>query len=238
MRREAIAERALALFVGRERAAAITGDLAERATEEGSRWFWWSLVDILLAAAWRPVLAFALGMAAIWWGARYLMGSYTDGQVFELHMVWWMGSSWPMAAVSIGGYSAFLFVYSVVRYGMRDSTARLSLGFAVTGVMVAWFHFVKEVPMMAGAAYLILCGVAMLTKEGQRSLAAIVGSGVVIVCAVNGGDWMIMHALRSGMLKRMNWTEIYSWITMCYFAGLAASALLCARMHRAVTRVA
>jgi hypothetical protein len=235
---EAIAERALGLFVGRERAAAITGALAERADGEGSRWFWWSFVDILLAAAWRPVLAFALAMATIWWGARYLMGSFSDAQVFELHMVWWMDNSWPTAVVSIGGYSAFIFVYSVVRYGMRDSMARLALGFAVTGVMVAWFHFVQEVPMMAAAACVVLCGVAMASREGRRSLAAIVASVVVILCAVNGGGWMFFRAARSGLFKVAGWKEIFECITMCYFVGLALSALLCARMHRVVRRVA
>jgi hypothetical protein len=45
MRSERIAERVLALFVGRVRAASVMGDIAEERTSRGARWFWWSYAE-------------------------------------------------------------------------------------------------------------------------------------------------------------------------------------------------
>jgi hypothetical protein len=235
MRREAMAERLLALFVGRVKAASVLGDLAEERGERGARWFWWSYADILFAAAWRPVAAIGVAFATIWYGGRYVAGPNGMVGYTPVEYIAFSRASWLADVVSIGAISTFLFAYSWVRFGSQDRMARLALGFAVTGVMVAWFSFVPVVPWMAAAAYVILCGVALASRKGRRSLAAIgAACAVVVVVADRFGTWLMMNSLRNHWFKPASWTGIYLWLAIFYFVGLGTSAFVCARMHREV----
>ena len=236
MRLEAMAEWMLGIFVGRVKAASIVGDLAE-ADAEGARgaWgFWWSYADILFAAAWRPVAAIGVAFAAIWYGGTYFVGPNGMAGFTAVEYIAFARGSWLEEMVSTGAISAFIFAYLWVRFGTQDRMARLALGFAVTGVMVAWFSFVTVVPWMAAAAYAILCGVALASREGRWCLAAIAAACTLVVVVDRAGTWMMMSSLRNHWFKRTGGIEIYLWMGIFYFVGLGTSAAVCARMHREV----
>ena len=133
--REAMAERVLAWFVGRVRAASVMGDLAEARGERGARWFWLSYADILFAAAWRPVAAFVAVSAGYWCGGRYLVGGVVLSRGGSV------AARFVEAVAMVGAFAAFVFLFAAIRYGLNDRMTRLALGFAVTGQVAGWFFF-------------------------------------------------------------------------------------------------
>jgi len=63
MRKRPFAESVLALFAGRERAAAIYGDLAEMAANRGRVWFAAAYVRTLAIVSWRIIATVVFAMS-------------------------------------------------------------------------------------------------------------------------------------------------------------------------------
>lgn len=234
MRSERIAERVLALFVGRVRAASVMGDIAEERTSRGARWFWWSYADILLAAAWRPVMAFVVVAMASWYGGRYLVGSAGLSCGASGTAVCSAESRFLNVVTMVGGFSAFVFLFAAVRYGLRDRLTRLALGFAVTGQVAGWFFFVEGMPAMAAAAYVVLCGTALFSASGRRALGAIAGLSLAFFWVERVVLRIFLAVREHGWLNPSNQTEMWVWWTVCYLGGLALCAWLCAKAHGVV----
>jgi hypothetical protein len=230
MRSERIAERVLALFVGRVKAASVVGDLAEVRGERGARWFWWSYADILLAASWRPVVAFVVVAAGYWYGGRYLVGGAWLSRGGSV------GEQFVGVTAMVGALSAFVFLYAALRYGLGDRLTRLALGFAVTGQVAGFFFFVNGMAAMAAAAYVVLCGTALLSASGRRALGAIAGLCVAFDLVERVGlrifRWVPDHGWLNVNSGQWQW---WAWVTVCYVGGLAVCAWLCARAHGVVS---
>jgi hypothetical protein len=227
MRTEAMAERVLAWFVGRVRAASVMGDLAEARTEagRGARWFWWSYADILFAAAWRPVAAFLVVSAGYWYGGKYLVGGIVFAQGGSV------AASFVEVTAMVGAFAAFVFLFAAIRYGLNDRMTRLALGFAVIGQVAGYFFFVNG---MAAVAYVVLCGTALVSAAGRRALVAIAGLCVAFDVVERVGLRIFLWAPDHGWLNRWNQTEIGVWLAVCYVGGLVVCAWLCAKAHGVV----
>jgi hypothetical protein len=234
MRSQAIAEGLLAMFTDRARASSIVGDLAEAAREKGDAWFWWAYADVLGSAAWRPVAAFVSAAAVAWFGGRYYVGGGCFSALLNVNPASGLPAFLMRVLDNAGEFSAFIFIFAAIRFGLNDRLARLALGFAVLGIVVDWFFFVDYMSVLAAAAITILCVHALRSPMGRRSLGAI----AVLWIAFMALDYVGLKTFRAGIdhvLGFRNAPAAYgAWFCFCYFGGLAIACLLCARVHRAV----
>lgn len=233
MRKRAFAERLLALFTDRARAASIVGDLAEITREKGNAWFWWAYADVFGAAAWRPLAAFVFATAATWFGGQYYLGGgfYCPSNIYAACL---MPAAWLRMVIAAGEFSSFVFLFAAVRFGLNDRLTRLALGFAVLGSVAGWFFFVEYMVAIASTAFAVLCGSALLSPKGRRSLAAIAGLWVAFYCTDHVGRWIFIGVLRH-VLRSWDYRPAFPvWFAICYIGGLAACAALCAHVHHAL----
>jgi hypothetical protein len=72
-----LAEQLLAIFMRRDRAAAVVGDLLERVPRRGGTWFWLALTRTAFSSVWRDLSATPLQLAGgavlVWFG--YMLAS-------------------------------------------------------------------------------------------------------------------------------------------------------------------
>jgi hypothetical protein len=225
------AEWLLRLFTDEKRAASIVGDLAEESGDKGRAWFWQSYASVLASFVWRPFAAFVFATAVAWYGGSFYpgMGFYYPLNVYARHG---LAEAWLLAVVMAGASSAFIFLFSAIRFGLNDRMTRLALGFAVLGSVSGWFFFVSYMPAVATVAVAILCGYALMSQVGRRSIAAIVALWVAFCLIQRAGYWVFIEVHRN-VLDRWQYVPAYSvWFYFCYISGLALCAALCAYAHR------
>lgn len=178
MPRPAFAESILALFAGRERAAAIYGDLTEMAATRGPLWFAAAYARTLLSFTWRIVAAlfvadvgrqfvfdlFHLYMRhtpAVW---RDATGSFVD----------LLNLSGPLLAC-IMSTLWFALPFAAVRYGRRDPFVRLTAVVAA-GTTVA-FLAIPWVSLIAAAATLALACAAFFSTRWRKPVEVLAWTG-------------------------------------------------------------
>lgn len=155
MRSRPIPESLLGLFAGRERAAAIYGDLIEMRATHGSVWFWRTYIGALAGYMRRPVAAFALGyvcyvIAGI--APRKPWAGPGAGSVLYLAMQHWIQPIWrlfplslerelfPLSEVLLAALTIplwFALPYAAARYGPRDRFVQLTGGLAFSAILVS-----------------------------------------------------------------------------------------------------
>lgn len=235
MRSQAIAERLLALVSDRARASSILGDLAEAGREKGTPWFWRAYTGVLASFAWRPVAAFAFAVGVAWLGGRYYTGGGSFYSLSEVHSTTG-GLATLILMNDAGRFSAFIFLFAAVRFGLNDRLTRLALGFAVLGSLVSWFFFLDYMSAVAAAAITALCVHALTSPKGRRSLMAIAVLWIVFTAL----EYVTLKIFRAGIDHVLGYrsapAEYEVWFFCCYFGALAIACLLCARVHRAVMR--
>lgn len=234
MRRIAFAEWLLRQFMEQARAMSIVGDLAEVAGEKGAAWFWSSYAGVLASVAWRPACGFALAAAAAWFGGRYYIGSGGLGILIYLYAPSGLPTVLMRVVNHTGDFSAFIFFFAAVRFGLNDRLTRLALGFAVLGLTVDWFSFVNYMPAIAVAAVAVLFVYGLMSQKGRQSLTSI----TVLWIAFAALHYIALKIFRAGIDDVLGFrraSAVYaSWFYFCYIGAMALACFLCSRVHRAV----
>jgi hypothetical protein len=233
MRKTQIAEWLLRRFTDDARAASMVGDLAEESATKGRAWFWWAFAGVLASFSWRPVAAFVFAAAVAWFGGRYYAGGGSFYSLSKVH-----ASTGGLATLILmndaGKFSAFIFLFAAVRYGLNDRLARLSLGFAVLGSVVSWFFFLDYMSAIAAAAVTVLCVHSLTSQKGRRSLTAIAVLWIAFMALEYAGLKIFRAGIDHFLGYRSAPAEYEVWFYGCYFGALAIACILCTRVHRAV----
>ena len=230
------AESILALTTGRDRAAAIYGDLTEMAVTRGTLWFVAAYLRTFFTLTWRIVLAlFVADVArqvlfdlfhlylrhtpAVW---RDASGSFVD----------LLNSSGPLLAC-IMSTLWFALPFALVRYGRRDRfvqlAAAVAVGTTIAFLSIPWFS------LFAAAATVALALAAFLSGRWRKPfevLAFTGGAGLLSLAAFTvlsrkflSQHPAIAHSLGSHPL------ELYA-LTLSFQGSLLVVAIVCSRVHR------
>jgi len=167
MPRAYFAERLLALFTTRERAAAIVGDLLE--LHCGPAGFWLAVIRTTWALSWRFALGFLLAAAA-----EFCTFFYVSPWFARLH-----GTD-PLAELSGLLFTLFAAgtVFSLVRFGTSDAITRLGAALALLAGLDYCFW---RMPLMRPATLAMMALVILLscrTRLGRFALLRLLGSMV------------------------------------------------------------
>jgi hypothetical protein len=134
-----LAEWLLSRAAGKDRAAAIIGDLVEIAQRKGRAWFWLAVIRIVLAHLWRPALGVVLAVYSTRW-LNYLgflmVKSILTSCRSQSPYTPCMPPHAPWAAIGVVidslSFSAIVLCaamfYFAVRFGLRDRLFQITLG--------------------------------------------------------------------------------------------------------------
>ena len=172
MHNTAFAEWTLARFTSRPHAAAILGDLEETSAQKGNAWFWRSYLRILLACAWRPLVAY---LVVVWISDKTTKvlsllsqyGARTHGES-PLYSGW-------LGLFLVIAVPAFITVtiYALIRFCPRDVVARFAVAYLILGFcgICLWWSPTLRVGVAIAAIVLLL--ISMFSFAGRRGLASL-----------------------------------------------------------------
>lgn len=174
MHNTALAEWTLARFTGKSQAAAILGDLEETSAQKGDAWFWRSYLRILLACAWRPLVAYIVLLSTYAdnsFGSKVL---YVFLQSAKLHRPTptqdlWLGSLLSPFVSLLAGVA----LYACLRFGLRDLATRLTVAATLIGIagMAFWWQPILRFGICLAAFALFPIGMSSpARRRGTASL--------------------------------------------------------------------
>jgi hypothetical protein len=220
-------EMLLALFAGRERAAAMMGDLTEMAATRGQRWFFAAYARTLASVAWRIVLA--LFVAEV---GRELVFNLAN-LYFQVTPPTWRTSSGPYLLTHMGPFFAciqstlwFALPFAAVRYGVRDRFVQLTLAVAL-GTTVA-FLFIPWASLLCAAATVALAAVALFSTTWRKPMEVLAWTGVVGVLAIGAENAARLTFHPQGSIGHLLAIE---WRMFAFQATLLIVAIVCSRLH-------
>jgi hypothetical protein len=229
------AESFLALIAGRDRAAAILGDLTEMAATRGRLWFAAAYLRTLLALTWRIVLA--LFVADI--------GRQTIFDLFHLYLrhtpaVWrdatgsWLdllNESGPLLAC-IMSTLWFALPFAAVRYGLRDRFVQLTFAVAM-GTTLA-FLAIPWTSLVCAAATLVLAIAAFTSRTWRKPLEVLLWSGAAGLAMIAASNAV---RLRVPLLFAHDHRMLVgNAFALLFQTGLLTLAFVCSRMHTLLLR--
>jgi hypothetical protein len=229
------AESLLALVAGRERAAAIFGDLTEMAATRGRLWFVAAYLRTLVALTWRIVLA--LFVADI--------GRQTIFDLFHLYLrhtpTAWRDAtgSWLDLLNSTGPLLAcimstlwFALPFAAVRYGLRDRFVQLTFVVAM-GTTVA-FLAIPFTSLVCAAATLVLAIAAFASRTWRKPLEVLLWSGAAGLAMIAASNAV---RLRVPLLFAHDHRVLVgNSYALLFQTGLLVLAFVCSRMHTLLLR--
>lgn len=231
-----LAESILALTAGRDRAAAIYGDLTEMAATRGQLWFLAAYLRTLFALTWRILLAlFVADIArqflfdlfhlylrhtpAVW---RDATGSFVD----------LLNSSGPLLAC-IMSTLWFALPFALVRYGRRDRFVQLAAAVAV-GTTIA-FLAIPWLSLFAAAATVALALAAFLSGRWRKPFEVLALTGAAGLLSLAAFTVLsrkflsehpaIFHSLGSH-------PGVLDVLVFSFQGSLLVVAIVCSRVHR------
>lgn len=231
MSNKSISESILALFAGRERAAAIYGDLTEMAATRGSLWFAAAYVRTLATFTWRIVLALFVADAT-----RQALFDLFHLYLRHTPLVWRnasvsvadiLNSSGPLLAC-IMSTLWFALPFALVRYGRRDRFVRLAFAVAL-GTTIA-FLAIPWVSLAAAAATVAVAFAAFLSSRWRKPFEALAWTGAAGLLALGAFTVLARHLLaRHPALASVLGG---SSLLISFQASLLLVAFVCSRVHR------
>ena len=233
MRSVAVAEWMLARYAGEQRAWTMMGDLLEQREQNGARWFWRSYSGMLIAVAWRPVLAFVAATFAAGSAWNLLMSRQIgiwQGPVLQAEL---------MVTTFLGVIGWFAAMYSGVRYGVRDALTQMA-GVVAVLATIAMFLCRHDWALWGwgGSAVALIPACAAVPKT-RRPAMVFLGTGVaffvafVLMAFVNSMyTRYVLHIVLLGD-KELREHPSIGYVDMAVLlTGEAATAWLCKEMHR------
>jgi hypothetical protein len=222
-----LSEKFLALFAGRERAAAMMGDLAEMAATRGRLWFFTAYVRTVVSLTWRIVLA--LFAAEV---GREMMFNLAN-LYFKVTPPAWRTTSAPHVLNSMGPLLAcvmstlwFALPFAAIRYGLRDRFVQLTFAVAM-GTTVA-FLFIPWASLLCAAATVTLAAVALLSATWRKPMEVLAWTGAVGILAIGAENAARLTLHSQGSMGRL---LAISWQMFAFHAMLLIIAIVCSRVH-------
>ena len=240
MLKPSLPESLLALFAGRDRAAAMYGDLTEMAATRGRLWFFAAYIRTLISFTWRIVVAlfvadiarqfifdlFHLYMRhtpAVW---RDATGSFVD----------LLNLSGPLLACVMSTLW-FALPFAVVRYGRRDPFVRLTAvvaaGTTIASLAIPW------ISLLAATAVLALAGAAFLSSRWRKPFEVLTwtsAAGLLSLAAftVLSRRFLSQHsAIAHGLGSHPHAVDA---MVFSFQGSLLLVAIVCSRLHRWLLR--
>jgi hypothetical protein len=170
-----ISESFLTLLAGRQRAAAIMGDLTELSATRGRLWFWTAYARTLFRLSWRIVLAlfvaeitreFIFNLAAIFFHLTPPSWRTTHGASL-------LNSSGPLLACIVSTLW-FVLPFAAVRYGLRDRFVQLTFALALGATVT--FLFIPWASLCVGGGTLLLAATAFVSQRWRSPLLVLAGT--------------------------------------------------------------
>jgi hypothetical protein len=221
-------ESLLALFAGRERAAAMMGDLAEMAAARGRLWFFAAYARTLLSLTWRIVLALFVANVG-----RELMFNLAN-LYFHVTPPTWRTTSAPHVLNSAGPLLAcvmstlwFALPFAAVRYGVRDRFVRLTFAVAL-GTTVA-FLFIPWASLLCAAATVTLAAVALFSAIWRKPMEVLAWTGAAGILAIGAENAARLSFHPQGSMGHL---LANNWRMFAFQATLLIVAIVCSRVHR------
>jgi hypothetical protein len=244
MRSRNLTEFLLTGMIGKERAAAISGDLLELACRRGRFWYYAACVKTVVAFTWRLPTAFLA--ACMGFILVQLLGLALSPIVLP---VWlrhpYVAETLEQAACDLG----FLVAFAVIRYGAQDRLFKLSVAASVlAGLAFVGLRMSVPVPVLATLGLLSLVGLLVSSRWRGAAVALALAITIGIVMDLNFGNlahlycWVYAH-------KPLNATSHYRyfelgyafphtvfWVVTWTISVLDALtlSLACSRLHRFV----
>jgi hypothetical protein len=222
-----LAEGLLAIVAGRERAAALYGDLLELAQSHGRAWFVAAYIRTLFSLTWRLVLALFVADIGrqMMFDAAKLYFHATPPSWRTTHSPYLLGQMGPLACVMSTLW--FALPFAAVRYGVRDRFVRLTFAIAA-GTTVA-FLFIPWVSLGCAVATVGIAVVALLSRRWRKPLEVLAWTGGVGLLLIGAADALRLRAPQALLVAHVH--GVYAF-ALVFQLGLLGMAMVCSRMHR------
>jgi hypothetical protein len=198
MDRAIVAEWIMARITNESRASEIIGDLLEARPAQGNLRFWFSVLVLLFALGWRPLLglvfAYAFAIFCFFQESPTLMKLNKQRFHFPFGSTEYLTSvRWLFLTERLGQVTILLWIvagFSMVRFGIRTISSRMSVGTALMGMVLysyLWIPAARPALLATSALALLI----VLFKERWRQSVGIVLATVAIgwVVADIGLTW-------------------------------------------------
>ena len=242
MRSRNLTEVLLTGMVGKERAAAIAGDLLELAYRRGRIWYYVACAKTVFAFTWR--LPTALLVACMGFILVQLLG----WALYPLVRPVWLKHPYVTETLERAACDlVFLVAFAVIRYGARDRFFRLSVAASViAGLAFVGLRMSVPVTVLAALGLLGLVGLLVSTQWRGATVALGLAVAIGILMDLNFGNlahlycWVYEH-------KPLNATSHYRYFELGYafphtvflivtwtifVLDALTLSLACSRLHR------
>lgn len=230
-------EAVLTLLTGRDRAAAIMGDLAELATSRGRLWFYISYARTLLAVGWRAGAAFLVALASVRVMTR-LYPMWVQHQLHHLAAARQVNMFFGQLAVTTGPLLDaiamclwFTLPFAWVLFGRHDRVTRSAMAL-----------FCSTLPVFSLGAWLIdasliltlLVLLAALFSSGWRRPMVVVALTSMTAIAGIIASIRLLALLAHRAFLTFTPSRGVGWLSTAFALGLAG--IVCTRLHAVLLR--
>jgi len=229
MRSVAVAEWVLARYAGEQRAWTVMGDLLEEREQKGAWWFWRAYAGMLIAVAWRPILAFIAALFGCGSAWRMLM-TQQFGVVVTLQLT-------VAHFTAVSGW--FVVMYSGVRYGLRDMLRQMSgivAALATTAVILCRHEPALIIWTATTVAFVLACATLRSTRRAAMvfggTAAALFAGFVFMASAEFAYTRYALHIRLLGSEELRQHPSIGYVMLATQLMGEAFAAWICKEMHR------
>jgi hypothetical protein len=241
MRKIPAAEWFLSQDIGKERAAAIMGDLEELAATRGRLWFWIAYVRALISLGWRTggsafILAFVclrlmFGTVVPWLMAHRTPGLMDPGLFGESSPGARM-LCWNLSLVT-AQFLCFAMPFVLVRFGLRDRLTRLAC--ALFLVVLPVFSFRPWLMDLSSVGMMLIFAAALISRPWRRPLAILAATCLTAV-AVKVTYFFLQVFLPRKVFMRQIYHIPAPWAPFVDAISFAVAAIVCLKLYRLLLR--
>jgi len=192
MDRATVAEWMMARITNESRASEIIGDLLEARSAQGNLRFWFSVLVLLIAFGWRPLLglvfAYAFAIFCFFQEGSALVKLNEQRSRLQFGSPEYLTSvHWTFLTMRLGQITILLWIvagFAMVCFGIRNISSRMSVGLALMGTVLSsylWIPAARPALLTFSALALLI---VLLRERWRQSV------GIVLATAAIG--WVAM----------------------------------------------
>ena len=188
--KRSLSESLLALFAGRERAAAIYGDLLELAASRPRTSFWTGYFRTLTSLSWRPLTAF--------FAAAIVCVILYDSQGMGL---WICAVAYPHVGPPLADVILllwFLVPFAAIRFGLRDRVVQIAFAASIVTTSALFLDLWYSPSEVWAALLLLAASCIAVSTPWRRSLVPVAATCAVGAALMEGLD-------RVGYFNHFDW---------------------------------
>ena len=230
--KHSLPESILALFAGRDRAAAIMGDLAEMAETRGRLWFVTAYVRTLVSLGWRTPVAFLIGMASMRFLFRTLIllllihrtGHLRDaslGDELSTHtrIVFYN------CLINAARFLIFALPFVAVRFGLRNRLTQLTCALLLIAVPV--YSLRPWVMDLSGILMVTAIVSALIVPQWRRPMIVLAATCATAMAAIVTCVFILVGIFHQKIVT-VSASKMSSYEALVF----ALAAIVCVYMHQ------